>query len=408
MHATTLTRSDRSSLPTLAAIVALFALALVLALPARARAQTPGELSFGMAAPFSGASKEMGARVRTGIEIAFAAQNEAGGVHGRKLKLVPMDDGGEPERTATAVRELFEKRKVFGFIGNVGTPTAAVAVPYANEKSALFFGAITGASLLRQKPPDRYVFNYRASYAEETAAILRYLVENRRFKPEEIAVFAQEDGFGDAGFEGVARFMRQHNRDPGKVLRAGYKRNSADVEDAVKAVGRHARELKAVVMVSTYKAAARFIEKMRDAGAKHLVFTNVSFVGANELGEELAQLGPGYAEGVIVTQVVPSPDARASTILKYQEQLKKFAPGEKTSFLSLEGWISARLLIEGLLRAGQDPNSDKLVDALEGIRGYDMGTGSTLSFGPSEHQASHTVWGSALDGKGIPRPLELE
>jgi len=165
---------------------------------------TEKQILFGQAVPLSGSAKELGRQMNTGVEIAFAGTNDAGGVHGRKLKLIAMDDGYEPARTQIVMKELAEHQKVFGFIGNVGTPTSAVAIPYALEKKALFFGAFTGAPLLRKDPPDRYVFNYRASYAEETAAAVRYLIEVRRVKPTEIAVFAQNDKYGDAGFEGVA------------------------------------------------------------------------------------------------------------------------------------------------------------------------------------------------------------
>ncbi len=393
-------------MPSLAARLALAAALLAAAGAARAQ---PGdaELTFGMVGPFSGAAKEMGKEVRTGIEVAFAAQNDAGGVHGRKLRLVAVDDGFEPGRTAAAMRELVEVRKVFGILGSIGTASAEVAVPYANDKGVLFFGAVSGASFLRHNPPDRYVFNYRASYAEETAAMVRYLVEVRRIPASRIAVFAQDDAFGDAGFEGVARIMRQYRRDPAKVLRVRYRRNTADVEDAVRAVSARAKEVSAVVMVATYKAAARFIERLHDGGLGRLVFTNVSDVDSNALADELAQLGPGYAEGVVVTQVVPPPTGKATTLLRYQEQLRKYAAGEKPSYLSLEGWISARLLVEGLQRAGRNLTTDGLIDALEGIHGLDLGLGTPLGFGPSEHQASRMVWGTVLEAKGALAPIDL-
>ncbi len=384
----------------------LAAAALCAARPARAQV-TDAEITFGMSAPFSGAAKELGFQMRTGIDVAFAAQNDAGGVHGRRLRLVAVDDGYEPARTATAMKDLVEARKVFAVVGNVGTPTAAVAVPYVNEKGILFFGAFTGAPLLRNDPPDRFVFNYRASYAEETAAIVRHLVEVRRMSPAAIAVFAQEDAFGDAGFEGVARAMRHYRRDPAKVLRVGYKRNTADVDEAVRLVRANARQVKAVVMVATYKPAARFIEKLRDAGVD-LVFSNVSFVGSNDLAEELSQLGPRYADGVIVTQVVPNPSSKATAILKYRDQLKRYAPGEKPGFVSLEGWIVGRLVIEGLQRAGRNVTTESLIDAFEAIKALDIGIGVPLTFGPSEHQASHKVWGTVMDGKGAFAHLDLE
>ena len=157
------------------------------------RGVTDSEIRFGISAPFSGAAKELGQNMKLGIEAAFNVANASGGVHGRQLRLIAADDGYEPTRTAETMKQLYEKDQVFGLVGNVGTPTAVVALPYALERKMLFFGAFTGAGLLRSDPPDRYVFNYRASYAEETAAVVHYLVKVRRLKPEQIAVFAQQD-----------------------------------------------------------------------------------------------------------------------------------------------------------------------------------------------------------------------
>ena len=147
------------------------------------RGVTDTEIVLGMSAPFSGAAKELGQNMKLGIEAAFNAANASGGVNGRRLRLVAADDGYEPARTAETMKRLYEKDQVFGVIGNVGTPTATVALPYALERKMLFFGAFTGAGLLRSDPPDRYVFNYRASYAEETDAVVRYLVKVRHLKP---------------------------------------------------------------------------------------------------------------------------------------------------------------------------------------------------------------------------------
>ncbi len=368
---------------------------------------TEKEIVFGQAVPLSGSAKELGRQMKAGVEIAFEAINEAGGVHGRKLKLVTLDDGYEPERNKVVMKELAETQKVFGFVGNVGTPTAAVAIPYALEKRMLFFGAFTGASLLRKDPPDRYVFNYRASYAEETASAVKYLIEVRRIRPSEIAVFAQNDKYGDAGFEGVARMLRRYKRDPNKILRVGYERNTADVHAAVNEIMRNLQNVRAVVMVPTYRAAAQFISKLKDKGA-NLIFTSVSFVGSNALAEELTQLGKGYADGVIVTQVVPLPDSSSTAVLRYRDLLGKYAPGEKPDFVSLEGYIAGTLLGEALRRAGPELNTETLISTLEGIKGLDLGLGAQINYGLSEHQASHKVWGSVLDSNGVYQNLELD
>src|SRR5262249_48346836 len=172
------------------------------------RGVTDSEIRFGISAPFTGPAKELGQHMKRGIETAFNVANAKGGVYGRQLRLVAADDGYEPARAAVTMKQLYERDQVFGLIGNVGTPTAVVALPYALDRKMLFFGAFTGAGLLRNDPPDRYVFNYRASYAEETAAVVNYLVKVRRLLPEQIAVFAQQDAYGDSGFAGVEKAIR--------------------------------------------------------------------------------------------------------------------------------------------------------------------------------------------------------
>ncbi len=379
--------------------------------PAAAAAAVPGitdtEVTLGMAAPLTGVSKELGRQMRLGLDAAFARTNAAGGVNGRTVKLIALDDGYEPARTKDVMRELAEHRGVFSFIGNVGTPTAAVAVPYALERKMLFFGPFTGAGLLRKDPPDRYVFNYRASYMEETAAIVRYLVEVRHIKPEQIAVFAQDDSYGDAGFQGVAKGLRQLRRSSSPILKVTYTRNTADVSDAVARILDKKANVAAVVMVATYRPAARFIEKVREQ-RPGMIFTNVSFVGSEALAEELLQLGPQFAQGVIITQVVPLPTGQSTVGLKYREALASFAPEEKPGFISLEGYVTGTLFVEGLKLAGRNVTADRLVDALENVHGLDLGLGVPLSFGLSEHQASHKVWGTVLDGNGAFQQLELE
>jgi branched-chain amino acid transport system substrate-binding protein len=371
------------------------------------RGITDHEIRFGMAAPFSGAAKELGREMKIGIDAAFGLVNEASGIYGRQLTLVAADDGYEPARTADAVRELRDKDDVFGMIGNVGTPTAMVSLPYALEHRMMFFGAFTGANLLRRDPPDRYVFNYRASYAEETDAVVRYLMNVRRVPPEQIAVFAQQDAYGDAGFAGVAKAIRAIGLDAAALLRLNYRRNTVDVDDAIAQLRAHRPPIKAIVMVATYRAAAKFIEKTRDLYPA-MIYTNVSFVGSTALAEELMLLGPRYASGVIVTQVVPAVDSYATAILEYKSALAKFFPGETPDYVSLEGFVAARVLVEALRRTGPQPDTEKLVDALEELRNLDLGLGTPINYGRTEHQAVHKVWGTELDGSGHYQAIDLQ
>jgi len=370
------------------------------------RGVTDNEIRFGLSAPFSGPAKELGRQMKLGIQTAFNRANDGGGINGRQLRLVTADDGYEPVRTAETMKQLYEKDQVFGIIGNVGTPTAAVAVPYALEHRMLFYGAFTGAGLLRRDPPDRYVFNYRASYTEETGAVVRYLVKIRHLRPEQIAVFAQQDSYGDAGFDGVAKAMRALNYE-GMTLRLNYKRNTIDVDDAVAQLRKQRSAIKAVVMVATYRAAAKFIEKTRDPYPA-MIYTNVSFVGSTALAEELMLLGPKYAEGVIVTQVVPAVDSYSTVVLGYKSALATYFPGEAPDYVSLEGYVAANVLIEALKRAGPQLDTERLVGMLESLRSFDLGLGTLVNFGPAEHQGLHKVWGTQIDATGHYQAIELQ
>jgi ABC-type branched-subunit amino acid transport system substrate-binding protein len=238
--------------------------------------------------------------------------------------------------------------------------------------------------------------------------VVRYLVKMRGLRPEQIAVFAQQDAYGDSGFAGVAKAMRAlRGGNEGAILRLDYKRNTVDVDDAVARLRAHKIPIKAVVMVGTYRACARFIEKTRDLYPT-MIYTNVSFVGSTALADELMLLGPRYANGVIVTQVVPAVDSYASTVLKYKTALAKYFPGVSPDYVSLEGYVAGSLLLEGLKRAGPQLDTEKLVEALETVRDFDMGLGALISFGPTEHQGSHKVWGTQLNENGRYQAIDLE
>lgn len=383
------------------------------------------EIKIGMSAVFSGPSRDLGQSMKLGVETAFQTANEAGGVHGRSLTLTALDDGYEATRAAITMKDLLEDRAVFAIVGNVGTPTSVVAAPFAAQRKAIFFGAFTGASVLRQDPPERYVFNYRASYKEETAKSIKYLIEVGKLAPDQIAVFAQEDSFGDAGYEGVTKAMRAFGHTGADTLRVGYKRNTADVDPAVAALLKYNEEtegggkgesprvrkhaLKAVVMVATYRAAAKFIQKVRSApGLSDTLFFNVSFVGSESLAEELSNISPALCSNVYVTQVVPLFNSGATGVRRYREALAKYQPQAQPGFVSLEGFIVGSIFVEGLRRVGPQLTTEKLVDTLEQIEGLDLGFGSKISYSLSEHQGSHKVWGTQLDESCKYRVVDMD
>ena len=375
--------------------------------PSNVHGVTDREIRFGIVIPYSGGAKENGYNMKLGIDVAFARANAAGGVNGRLLKLIPADDGFEPARTLDAMKNLWEKEQVFGYIGNHGTPTAAVALPFALERRALFFGPLTGANVVRHDPPDRYVFNYRPSYAEETDAAVRYLLKIRKLQPRQIAVFTQSDSFGDAGFAGVAKAFRALGISDGTILRLNYARNTMELDDAINQLKQQKGSIRAIVMVATTRQAAKFIEKTRDL-FPGMIYTNMSSVGASSLADELMLLGPRFTDSVIVTQTVPAVAGYSSVVIEYKEALAKYFPGESPNYISLEGFISANVLIDALKRCGPQIDTERLVDILENTRNLDLGLGVPLGFSRGEHQASHKIWGTELDKTGKYQAIELE
>ena len=375
--------------------------------PSNVHGVTDREIRFGIVIPYSGGAKENGYNMKLGIDVAFARANAAGGVNGRLLKLIPADDGFEPARTLDAMKNLWEKEQVFGYVGNHGTPTAAVALPFALERRALFFGPLTGANVVRHDPPDRYVFNYRPSYAEETDAAVRYLLKIRKLQPRQIAVFTQSDSFGDAGFAGVAKAFRALGISDSTILRLNYARNTMELDDAINQLKQQKVPIRAVVMVATTRQAAKFIEKTRDL-FPGMIYTNMSSVGASSLADELMLLGPRFTDSVIVTQTVPAVAGYSSVVIEYKEALAKYFPGESPNYISLEGFISANVLIDALRRCGPQIDTERVVDILENTRNLDLGLGVPLGFSRGEHQASHKIWGTELDKTGKYQAIELE
>jgi ABC-type branched-subunit amino acid transport system substrate-binding protein len=391
---------------TIAPAAAATAPTATLAPPVNVHGITDHEIRFGIVMPFNGAVKETARVFKVGVDTAFARANEAGGVNGKMLKLIAADDGYDPTKTVDAMKMLYEKENVFGYIGNFGTPTVVAGIPYALEHRAIMFAPFTGANVVRHDPPDRYVFNYRASYSEETDALVRYLVKLRRLQPRQIAVFAQNDSFGDSGVAGVAKAYRAMGLNDGAILRVGYARNTVDVDDAVNQLKLQKVPIRAVIMVATTRAAAKFIEKTHDI-FPGMIFANISVVGST-FASELMLLGNRFTTGVMVTQTVPAVSGYSTTVLEYKNALAKFSPGEPPDYISLEGYISANILIQAMKRVGPQLDTEKLVDTLESMRNLDLGLGAMLNYGRAEHQASHKIWGTTLDETGTYQAIDIE
>lgn len=356
------------------------------------------EINVGMSTALSGPAQALGQGMQAGVEAYFNKVNVAGGVHGNSLKLIAIDDGYEPSKAAPNMRKLIDELQVISVVGNVGTPTAIVTVPIANEKKTLLFGAFTGAGVLRKTPPDRYVINYRASYAEETAAMIDGLL-SAGIKPEEIAFFTQNDGYGDAGYKGAISALKSKGfAGTHKLAHGRYTRNTLNVEEALSVILDAKVEPRAVIMVGAYAPNASFIKIAREDFPDTL-FLNVSFVGSVALARELGDAG----EGIIVTQVVPDFNSDLPGVVEYRQAMKTYAPDKVPGFVSLEGYIVAKIFVEGLKKSGPEQTRESIIDGLQSLGNLDVGIGETLKYSASEHQGSHKVWPTIIrGGKYVP------
>lgn len=345
------------------------------------------ELSFGIVAPSSGGAAPLGLGMQKGIETYFAEVNEAGGVNGETLALIARDDQYKPLQAASNTRQLIQEDEVLAAIGNVGTPTATVTIPIFNEYETLLYGAFTGAGVLRKTPPDRYVINYRASYVQETAAMVGGLLE-AGVLPEEIAFFTQNDSFGDAGYNGATQALAAHGVDNIAALAHGrFTRGTRNIHQGLATILEAPVTPRAVIIVGTYGPAADFIREAKN-DLPDTLFLNVSFVGSQALMDELGDL----AEGVIITQVVPPLNADLPAVEAYRKALETHARGSEPDFISLEGYLAAKLFVEGVRAAGANPDREAIVDGLLGLGSVDIGLEEPLSLGPNDHQASDAVW----------------
>jgi branched-chain amino acid transport system substrate-binding protein len=338
---------------------------------------TPTTIVIGQSAVFSGPAQALGNDMRAGALAYFQAVNAAGGINGRKIELRSLDDGYEPDRAAANTKKLIDDG-VFLLFGYVGTPTSNASKPIFTAARVPFVGPFTGAESLRN-PLNRYIFNVRASYFDETEKIVGQLVGQTQ---DRIAVFYQNDDYGKAGLLGVERAMAK--RDLKIVATGTVERNTVDVAAAVASIAKVNPQ--GVVMISAYKSVAAFIKAMRAAG-QNPQFMNVSFVGSKALA---AEAGPD-GRGVGITQVVPFPWNVATPIVKEYQQLYTAATKKDDySFTSLEGFLAARVLVEGLRRAGPDLTREKFITAMESMKDVDVG-GFLINFSPTSHSGSRFV-----------------
>jgi branched-chain amino acid transport system substrate-binding protein len=373
-----------------------FALALVVTICANGAVADDGvtgnSLVFGQVAALQGPAKDLGQGMRQGILAAFAEANRHGGISGRTLELKSRDDGYEPERTIEETKKILDEDKVFALVGAVGTPTSKAGQPIATAEKVPFIGPFTGAEFLRN-PYNRYVVNVRASYFEETEAWIEHLTKDLGIT--KIAILYQDDAFGLAGLEGVQRALSK--RKMSLVASGTFTRNTTAVKSALLDIMKGQPE--AVVMVAPYKPVAEFI-KLAHQVKLDAVFVAISFVGSDSLAKELGNQGAG----VVVSQVVPFPwDTSLPVVASYQKALAAADANAKPGFVSLEGYLVGRLVVESLERVGGEPTREKLLDAIAQTP-FDLG-GIVLSYGPTKNQGSDQVYFTILQADGSFKPV---
>jgi len=352
------------------------ALGLAFSAVAAAQGVTDSQVVLGQSVALTGPAQQLGLDMQLGAKLYFDKVNAAGGVNGRKIVLKTLDDGYEATRAAENTKKLIHDERVFALFGYVGTPTSQASLPIFTEARVPFVGPFTGAELLRN-PVNPLVFNVRASYFDETEAIVQHLTA---MSVNRIAVFYQNDAYGQAGLAGVERALKKRNLEV--VAKGTVERNTVDVKKAVADINK--ANPQAVVMIGAYKGCAAYIKETRAAG-QNPTFWNVSFVGSKALAKELDKEG----RGVQISQVVPFPwDSSVPVVKEYQKAMAeaKAEPG----FGTLEGFIAAKVMVEGLRRAGRNLTRESFVRAMESIQDYDAG-GFKVTYGPGNRSGSKFV-----------------
>jgi branched-chain amino acid transport system substrate-binding protein len=338
---------------------------------------TPKAILLGQSAAFSGPAAQLGIQMNIGAKAYFDKVNSQGGVYGRRIELRTRDDKYESDLAVENTKKFIEEDRVFALFAYVGTPTTLAAMPVFTQAKVPLIGPFTGAEAFRN-PLNPYIFNIRASYYDETEKIVAQFAG---VGIKNIAVFYQNDAYGQAGLKGVELAMGRRNM---KISALGtVERNTVKVEDAVKKISEVSPD--AVVMISAYTSIAEFVRQMKRAGSAAL-FYNVSFVGSKALADALQ--AEGY--GLVISQVVPFPWSPQIPVVKEYQRVLGESGIKDWNFSSLEGFIAAKVLVEALKRAGKDLNRSKLTAALEGIQRLDLG-GFDVDFSPKSHNGSTFV-----------------
>lgn len=347
---------------------------------------TPGVTSdtirIGTVKAITGPAAFLGTEYAIGEQTYINALNDAGGIFGRKIQLLSYDDQYDPQNTVYDTQQLLVKDNVFVLFDYVGTATGKKVLPMINETEVPLIGLLSGAKIFRD-PLQPYIFNVRASYHEEAAKIVDYLVRTRTIT--KIAVLYQYDDFGFDALQGIEASLKTYGMAP--IVSAPYERNTTDIEQALDTIS--ATRPEAVILASVFEPGAKFIKQMHEKGLTPL-FATMSFIGSDGFAQTL---DTGSAD-IIVSQTMPFPGAQPDPNCPdgYEQLLAKYFPEKKPSWGTLEGFINAKILTEGLRRAGPGLTRQSLSDALESLADYPIGKKLHISLSHTDHQALHAVY----------------
>jgi branched-chain amino acid transport system substrate-binding protein len=355
-----------------------FALLLAMGSAAADNGVSSNRIVLGQSAALSGPAAALGTAMRDGALAYFDSVNAAGGVGGRQIVLTTLDDGYDPARAGPNTATLVGKENVFALFGYVGTATSNAAQTWVDKENIPFFAPMTGAQSFRE-PFNKNVFNIRDGYANETEKIVEHL---EAMGAKRIAVLYQNDAYGKSGLEGVTQALKKRNLEV--LATAVVERNSVDVAAAVAKM--KAAKPRGIILISAYKSSAAFIREMRKNNDQLPFFWNVSFVGSRALADELGS----DANGVMISQVMPSPLDETLSVVKEYRKLYLGKPGREADYASLEGFIAAKVFVEGLRHVKGEPTRKNFIHALETMGAYNLG-GYNVKFGPGNHNGSNYV-----------------
>jgi ABC-type branched-subunit amino acid transport system substrate-binding protein len=348
------------------------------------------EIKLGMSHAETGRLGFLGRAAKLGCQACFARANAEGGISGRKVVLIDYDDQNEPIEAVSNTERLIDRDNVFALLNFLGTPTSRAVLPMVSESNIVLLGPLSGAEVFR-RPIQTSVFNTRASYDEEAEVLVSHLITDLGIR--KIALFRQDDSYGDAGHAAVLDALQRRNLQ--LVGEGGYVRNSVRAQDALYHIAKTKPE--AVLLFGTYKPCADFIHGAKLLGLKNTVFCNVSSVGTEPLANYLGEAG----EGVIISQVVPSPyDASLPLVRDYQRDMQAIGSTEFT-YTGLEAYLNGLVMITALRAAGPELTEEKLIQSLENL---DMDFQVLrIRFGPNIRQANHQVFLTKIErGKAVP------